>query len=217
MRAAQVTTLDGPEAIRIVEIDEPAPTEDRVIIEVHAAGVAFPDALMSRGLYQYRPELPFVPGGEVAGIVRSAPTGAGVKPGDRVAGLTMLGDGMAEVAAVRPDLVFPLPDNISMTAGAGLLFNDLTVDFALADRGRLSDGETVLVHGAAGGIGTSALRLAPAYGAARTIAVVSTEDKAEVARAAGASDVVLVDGWLDKVRELTGWSRRGRGGRPRRR
>ena len=204
MRAAQVTTLDGPEAIRIVDIDEPAPTEDRVIVEVHAAGVAFPDALMSRGLYQYRPELPFVPGGEVAGVVRSAPAGAEVKPGDRVAGLTMLGDGMAEVAAVRPDLVFPLPDNISMTAGAGLLFNDLTVDFALADRGRLSDGETVLVHGAAGGIGTSALRLAPAYGAARTIAVVSTEDKAEVARAAGASDVVLVDGWLDKVRELTG-------------
>ena len=204
MRAAQVTTLDGPEAIRIVDIDEPAPTGDRVIVEVHAAGVAFPDALMSRGRYQHRPELPFVPGGEVAGVVRSAPAGARVKPGDRVAGLTMLGDGMAEVAAVVPDLVFPLPDNISMAAGAGLLFNDLTVDFALADRGRLSDGETVLVHGAGGGIGTSALRLAPAYGAARTIAVVSTEDKAEVARAAGASDVVLVDGWLDNVRELTG-------------
>ena len=137
-----------------------------------------------------------MPGGEVAGVVRTAPAGAGVKPGDRVAGLTMLGDGMAEVAAVRPDLVFPLPDNISMTAGAGLLFNDLTVDFALADRGRLSDGETVLVHGAAGGIGTSALRLAPAYGAVRTIAIVSTKDKAGVARAAGASEVVLVDGWL---------------------
>ncbi|HEY5852995.1 MAG TPA: NADPH:quinone oxidoreductase family protein, partial [Aldersonia sp.] len=153
---------------------------------------------------QHRPELPFVPGGEVAGVVRSAPAGARVKPGDRVAGLTMLGDGMAEVAAVVPDLVFPLPDNISLTAGAGLLFNDLTVDFALADRGRLSEGETVLVHGAAGGIGTSALRLAPAYGAARTIAVVSTEEKGEIARAAGASDVVLVDGWLDKVRALTG-------------
>lgn len=203
MRAIQVTRLDGPDAVELTEIDEPA-GDGLVVIDVHAAGVAFPDALMSRGLYQYKPELPFVPGGEVAGIVRSAPASARVSAGDRVVGLTMLGGGMAEVAALQPDLVFPLPDNVSLEAGAGLLFNDLTVHFALRDRGRLRAGETVLVHGAAGGIGTSTLRLAPVLGAARTIAVVSSEDKIEVARAAGATDVVLADGWLAAVKELTG-------------
>jgi NADPH:quinone reductase-like Zn-dependent oxidoreductase len=97
-----------------------------------------------------------------------------------------------------------VPDNVSFEAGAGLLFNDLTVYFALTVRGRLARGETVLVHGAAGGIGTSTLRLAPALGASRVIAVVSTEEKKDVARAAGATDVVLADGFKDAVAELTG-------------
>jgi NADPH2:quinone reductase len=99
--------------------------------------------------------------------------------------------------------VFKLPDNVSFEAGAGLLFNDLTVYFALTVRGRLQKGETVLVHGAAGGIGTSTLRLAPTLGASRTIAVVSTEEKAEIATAAGATDVVLAEGFKDAVQELT--------------
>jgi len=204
MRAIHIPSLDGPSAAELVEIDEPAATEESVVVEVHAAGVAFPDALQSRGLYQYKPELPYVPGAEIAGVVRSAPDGAHVRPGDRVAGLTMLSGAMAEVVALQPERVFALPDAVSFEAGAGLLFNDLTVHFALRTRGRLSDGETVLVHGAAGGIGTSTLRLAPAFGAARTIAVVSTDAKAEVARAAGASDVVLADGFKDAVKELTG-------------
>ncbi|MDJ0393755.1 NADPH:quinone oxidoreductase family protein [Rhodococcus sp. G-MC3] len=210
MRAVHISSLDGPESVQIVDVDEPTAREDAVVIDVHAAGVAFPDALLTRGLYQYKPELPFVPGSEVAGIVRSAPEGSGFSPGDRVAALTGLSDGMAEVAVVSPDTVFALPDAVSLTAGAGLLFNDLTVHFALKQRGRLAEGETVLVHGAAGGIGTSALRMAPALGAARVIAVVSTEAKADTARAAGATDVVLVDdrdrrrGWKDAVKELTG-------------
>lgn len=203
MRAVQVFRLDGPEAVEVVEWEEPTDS-DAVIIDVHAAGVAFPDALLTRGLYQYKPELPFIPGAEVAGEVRSAPAGAHVAKGDRVAGLTMLHGGMAEVVALAPDRVFKLPDAVSFEAGAGLLFNDLTVHCALRTRGRLSRGETVLVHGAAGGIGTSTLRLAPAWGAARTIAVVSTEDKKAVATAAGADDVVLADGFKDAVRELTG-------------
>src|SRR6478752_32571 len=201
MRAVQITGLDGPDAVTVNEVAEP--TGDGVVIDVHAAGVAFPDALLSRGLYQYKPQLPFIPGGEVAGVVRSAPDDAHVKAGDRVLGLTMITDGMAEVAVLPPDRVFTLPDNVSFEAGAGVLFNDLTVHFALRTRGRLSPGESVLVHGAAGGIGTSTLRLAPALGAARTIAVVSTEDKVDVARAAGATDVVLADGFKDAVAELT--------------
>ncbi|CAJ1507283.1 NADPH:quinone oxidoreductase family protein [[Mycobacterium] burgundiense] len=203
MRAVQITSLDGPEAVQINDVAEPAAPDDAVVIDVHAAGVAFPDALLSRGLYQYKPELPFSPGGEVAGVVRSAPAGAHVAAGDRVLGLTMITDGMAEVVVLSTDRVFKLPDNISFEAGAGILFNDLTVHFALRTRGRLLPGETVLVHGAAGGIGTSALRLAPALGAARTIAVVSTEDKIEPAKAAGADDVVLADGFKDAVAELT--------------
>lgn len=201
MRAARVTRLAGPEAVEVAEVDEP--TGDGVVVEVHAAGVAFPDALLTRGLYQYKPELPFVLGAEIAGVVRSAPEDAPVRPGDRVVGLTMLTGGMAEVAVLSPDRVFKLPDNVTFEAGAGLLFNDLTMHFALSVRGRLQPGETVLVHGAAGGIGTSTLRLAPVLGASRVIAVVSTEDKAEIATAAGATDVVMAEGFKDAVRELT--------------
>ncbi|SER79795.1 Alcohol dehydrogenase GroES-like domain-containing protein [Mycobacterium sp. 88mf] len=203
MRAAQITRLDGPDAVRVAEVAEPT-SDNTVVIDVHAAGVAFPDTLLTRGLYQYKPDLPFTPGAEVAGVVRSAPADAHVRAGDRVLGLTMLSGGMAEVVALPAERVFALPDVVSFEAGAGILFNDLTVQFALRTRGRLAEGETVLVHGAAGGIGTSALRLAPALGASRTIAVVSTEEKAEIARAAGASDVVLADGFRDAVKELTG-------------
>ena len=203
MRAIQIARLDGPSAAELAEVAEPNST-DAVVIDVHAAGVAFPDALQSRGLYQHKPELPYVPGAELAGVVRSAPAGAHVAAGDRVAALTMLCGAMAEVVAVPADRVFKLPDTVSFEAGAGLLFNDLTVHCALRTRGRLAAGETLLVHGAAGGIGTSTLRLAPAFGAGRTIAVVSSPEKAEIARAAGASDVVMADGFKDAVHELTG-------------
>ncbi len=201
MRAAQVTRLDGPDAIEVSDIDEPG--GEGIVVDVHAAGVAFPDALLSRGLYQYKLEPPFVPGGEIAGVVRTAPDGSHVRPGDRVAGLTMISGGMAEVAVLDPQRVFKLPDNVSFEAGAGLLFNDLTVYFALKVRGRLQTGETVLVHGAAGGIGTSTLRIAPLLGASRTVAVVGSEDKVQTATAAGATDVVLADGFKDAVKSLT--------------
>ena len=202
MRAIRVTRLDGPDAVELAEVDEPS--GDGVVVDVYAAGAAFPDALLTRGLYQYRPDPPFVLGAEIAGVVRSAPDGSHVRPGDRVVGLTMLTGGMAEVAVLAPDRVFKLPDNVSFEAGAGLLFNDLTMYFALNVRGRLRQGETMLVHGAAGGIGTSTLRLAAVLGASRIIAVVSTKEKGEIATAAGATDVVLSEGFKDAVKELTG-------------
>ena len=201
MRAIRVTRLDGPDAVELAEIDEP--TGDGVVVDVHAAGAAFPDALLTRGLYQYRPDPPFVLGAEIAGVVRSAPEDAHVRPGDRVVGLTMLTGGMAEVAVLAPDRVFKLPDNVSFEAGAGLLFNDLTVYFALSVRGRLQQGETVLVHGAAGGIGTSTLRLASVLGASRDHRGGQHQEKAEIATAAGATDVVLAEGFKDAVKELT--------------
>lgn len=198
MRAVQVSTLDGPAAVQVIDVPEPDAT-GKVLVEVHAAGVNFPDVLMTRGEYQMKPELPFVPGSEVAGVVVS---GEGFAPGTRVAGFPVLG-GYAERAAVDPALLFPLPDRVSFAAGAALLMNYLTVDFALARRGGLRPGETVLVQGAAGGIGVATIQLAKVMGA-RVIAVVSSDVKAEIARTAGADDVVLADGFLAAVKELTG-------------
>ncbi|WP_168581344.1 NADPH:quinone oxidoreductase family protein [Gephyromycinifex aptenodytis] len=197
MRAIQITSLDGPEAVELVDLPEPA-DPNLVTISVKAAGLAFPELLQTRGLYQLKPELPFVPGAEVAGVVQSAPEGSGFSAGDRVAALCLLG-GFAECVQARPDLTFVLPDDVSFEQGAAFLFNYATVYFALVERGALSAGETVLVHGAAGGIGTAAIQMAKAFGAARVIGVVSTQSKGEVARAAGADEVVLADGFQKTV------------------
>ena len=202
MRAVQIQTLDGPGALRVVEIEEPAAGGDQVVIDVHSAGVTFPEVLQSRGKYQIQPPLPFVPGSEVAGVVRYAPEGAAVREGDRVAAFNGSA-GYAEVVAADPRMVFPLPDRLSFAQGAALHMNYLTVHFGLVHRGRLTEGETVLVHGAAGGIGTAAVQLASALGN-RVIAVTSSEAKVETARAAGATDVVLAEGFRDRLKELTG-------------
>lgn len=197
MRAIQITTLDGPGAIELNDIPDPD-AADAVVIDVQAAGVAFPELLQTRGLYQMKPELPFVPGAEVAGTVVSAPDGSGLEPGDRVASLCLLG-GFAERVAANPDLTFKLPDNVSFGEGAAFLFNYATVYFALVERGHLASGETVLVHGAAGGIGTAAIQMAKAFGAGKVIGVVSTAEKGDIAVAAGADEYVLADGFLDTL------------------
>lgn len=197
MRAVQVSTLDGPSAVQVVDVPAPDAT-GKVLIDVHVAGVNFPDVLMTRGAYQMKPDLPFVPGSEVAGVVVS---GEGFAPGARVAGFSVLG-GYAEQAAIDPALLFSLPDRVSFEAGAALLMNYLTVDFALARRGALVAGETVLVQGAAGGIGVATIQLAKVMGA-RVIAVVSSAEKGVVARRAGADEVVLADGFLAAVKSLT--------------
>ncbi|MCO1659582.1 NADPH:quinone oxidoreductase family protein [Pseudonocardia humida] len=202
MRAVRVVRLDGPSAVEVGEVPEPRRGADQVLIDVRAVGVNFPDVLQTKGLYQYKPELPFVLGSEVAGVVREAPEGSGFAAGDRVAAFPGQG-AFAEVVACDPDRVLPLPDEVSFAAGAGLPMNYLTAHFTLLARGRLAEGETVLVHGAAGGVGTAVVQLAAALGN-RVIAVVSTEAKAEVARKAGARDAVLVEGFRDAVKELTG-------------
>ncbi|MFD1824875.1 MULTISPECIES: NADPH:quinone oxidoreductase family protein [Mumia] len=203
MRAVQITSLEGPSAVEVVEIDAPEPGPDQVVIDVKASGVSFPEVLQSRGQYQYKPDLPFVPGSEVAGEVVSAPSGSGFSTGDRVTALTILG-GFAERAVADSDVTFHLPDNVSYEQGAGLPFNYLTAHFALLKRGHLRNGESVLVQGAAGGIGTASIQVAKAFGAGQVIAVVSTDAKGEVAVAAGADAYVLVDGFKDAVKELTG-------------
>lgn len=201
MRALQVTSLDGPDAVTVADVPEPTPGPGDVVVEVKAVGVSFPDLLLSRGEYQMKPEPPFQLGVDFAGVVRSAPDGSGFAVGDRVACVLPWGGG-AEVVALGPDSVFPLPDNVSFEAGAALPMNYLTAQFALATRAGLRQGETVLVHGAAGGVGTATIQVAKGYGA-RVVAVVSSDEKRAVAKAAGADEAVLVDGFLAAAKELT--------------
>ncbi|MGE4427084.1 MAG: NADPH:quinone oxidoreductase family protein [Solirubrobacteraceae bacterium] len=208
MRAIHITELTGPEtAVSVVDVPEPGPTDgafagEGVLVDVKAAGVSFPELLQTRGMYQMKPPPPFIPGSEVAGVVRSAPAGSHVKPGDRVAAFCVLG-GWAETVAAESRWVFPLPDTLDDAQGAALILNYHTAYFSLVTRGRLRSGDTVLVHGAAGGVGTATLQVAKGLGA-RTIAVVSSDAKAEVARDAGADEVVLSGGpWKDEVKELT--------------
>jgi NADPH2:quinone reductase len=204
----QIVELEGPSSLKLVDIEEPGPVhmlapDGGVVVDVEVAGVSFPEVLQSRGQYQFKPELPFVPGAEVGGVVRSAPDGASVSPGDRVAAMCMLG-GFAEVAVAPPWLTFKLPDSLDFAQGAALVLNYHTAWFCLKLRGRLEEGETVLVHGAAGGVGTASLQVARGLGA-RTIAVVSTDEKERVAREAGADEVVRSDGdWKSEAKELSG-------------
>lgn len=208
MRAIQIAELGGPEALREVDLPEPEASHmltpgEGVLIDVEAAGVSFPEVLQTRGEYQFKPPLPFVPGGEVAGVVRSAPPGSGLNVGDRVAATCMLG-GWADVAVAPAFLSFRLPDELDFAQGSGLVLNYHTAYFSLLMRGRLAEGETVLVHGAAGGVGTATIQVAKGLGA-RVIGVVSSDEKEAVARQAGADEIVRSDGaWKDEVKELTG-------------
>ncbi len=171
MRAQRIEALDGPESIRAADI--PAPEGGgQLLIDVVAAGVSFPDVLMSRGLYQMKPPLPFVPGVEVAGTVREAPPDSGFAAGDRVMAVTMLG-GFAEVAAAPAAMSCRLPQTFSFEQGAGFILNYHTVHFALTRRAAVLPGETVVVHGAAGGIGTAAIQVARCLGA-EVVAVTSS-------------------------------------------
>jgi NADPH2:quinone reductase len=208
MRALQIPKLDGPDALEATERPEPEPSHPvspgrGVVVEVRAIGVSFPDLLQTRGLYQIKPDLPYVPGGEIAGVVTEASGDAGFAPGDRVAAMTLTG-GMAERAVAPPLLTFRLPDALDDAQGAALIMNYHTALFALKTRAALREGETVLVHGAAGGVGTATLQVAGALGA-RTIAVVSSDAKEAAAREAGADEVVRSDAaWKDAARELSG-------------
>jgi NADPH2:quinone reductase len=209
MRAMQITELTGPaSALKLADLPDPDPSHAMtpgkgVVVEVKTAGVAFPEVLQTRGEYQYKPPLPFVPGAEVAGIVREASDGALVKPGDRVAAVCLIG-GFAEVVVAPEHFSFPLAESLDFAEGASLIFNYHTVYFALKLRGRLSEGETVLVHGAAGGVGTAALQVAKGLGA-QTIGIVSSDEKEAVAREAGADHVFRADGpWKDEAKEASG-------------
>jgi len=202
MRSVQVTALEGPDGVSVVDVPDATAEEGQVLVEVKALGISWPDLLQTKGEYQIKPELPFQLGVDFAGVVRSAPEGSHVVEGQRVACCLPYGGG-ADLVSLHPESVFPLPDNVSFEQGAAIPMNYLTAEFALVTRGALEAGNTLLVNGAAGGVGTASIQVGKGLGA-RVIAVVSTNEKSEVARKAGADDVVLVDGFLGAVKELTG-------------
>jgi NADPH2:quinone reductase len=176
--------------------------DDVVLVDVGVAGVSFPDLLLIKGEYQLKLDPPFVPGTEVAGLVRSAPAGSGFTAGQRVTGLSMLG-AWAERVALLPASVQPTPDEIDDGAAVCLLGNYYTMYFALVRRGGLLAGETVLVLGSAGGVGTAAIQIAKALGA-KVIAMVHRLGATEFVESLGADVVLpLTDGWAQAVRDHT--------------
>ncbi len=193
--------LDGPDGLELADVAEP-PADGRIIVEVHAAGVGFPDLLMTRGRYQFRPEPPFVPGIEMAGTVGSAPEGSPFAPGDRVCAWAPLG-AWAEYAVAAPVATFHIPDGMSY-AQATSLVNYQSAYFGLVERGQARAGETVLIHGAAGGVGSAAVDIAAALGL-KSIAVARGADKLAAAHDLGAHHMLDADSdWLPEVRRITG-------------
>ncbi len=203
MRALQLERTDGPGALELVDLDEPDLQEGHLLIDMRAAGVSFPDLLLTRGEYQLKPEPPFTPGVECAGEVRWAPGDSGFAAGDRVMAMTMLG-AFAEIVRAPLQMCFAIPDGLEFEQAGGFIMNYHTAHFALARRGALSEGEVLLVHGAAGGVGTAAVQVGKGLGA-RVIAVVSDDHKADVAAQAGADETVRSgEDWVVAVKELTG-------------
>ncbi len=190
MKALRTHAAGGPETLTLDEIESPAPGPGQVRIAVRACSINFPDVLMIQDLYQFKPPRPYSPGGEVAGVVDAV--GDGVtrwKAGDRV--IAMLGNGgLAEQVLAEQGRIWPLPADASFEVGASLLMTYGTNMHGLLDRGHLKAGETLLVLGAAGGVGLAAVELGKAYGA-RVVAAVSSEDKAAAVREAGADEVVI--------------------------
>jgi len=204
MRALVLHDTGGPQALRLEEVPEPDAGDGLALIEVHAAGAGFVDWLITRGEYQVKPDLPFVPGTEIAGVVRGAPAGSGLQEGQRVCATTPFG-GFAEVALAPAFITFPVPDDMPFDVAAGMVINYQSAHLALVRRGRIQPGEAVLVHGAAGGVGTAAIQVAQAAGAGLVIALGSDEERRRVATQAGA-DIALdpADDWAREVRAATG-------------
>lgn len=203
MRAARVLELAGPGGITVVDdAPEPERRAGMLLIEAHAAGVSFPDLLLSQGLYQIKLDPPFTLGSECAGVVREAPEDSGFEAGQRVVSFTSVG-AFAELVAAPVQSTVSLPESLSMAEGAGLIMNYHTGHFALIRRGGLEAGETLLVHGAGGGVGTAAIQIAKAVGA-RVLAVASEETKRQAAAEAGADELIDSSGdWREQVNELT--------------
>lgn len=205
MKALVCAAYGPPETLQVGDLPDPQPAEGEILIDVRAAGVNFPDALIVQGKYQFKPEPPFAPGGEVAGVVRAV--GLGVtrfKPGDRVLA-TMIWGGYAERAVAKERQALHLPEGFDDATASAFALTYGTSIHALKDRAALKPGETLLVLGAAGGVGLAAVEIGAAMGA-RVIAAASSEDKLATAREHGAAETInyAAEDLRARLKEITG-------------
>jgi NADPH2:quinone reductase len=193
MKAALCKSLDGPRSLVIEKLAEPKLGPSQALVQVKAVGLNFADTLITRGKYQFKPDLPFSPGAEIAGFVETvADTRSDISPGQRVMAYVNWG-GASEKIAVDTDALIPVPDDVPLPVAAGLSVTYGTAMHGLRDRGRLRSGETLVVTGAAGGAGQAAIEVAKLM-QARVIAVASSPEKCVIAKAAGADDAIVFPG-----------------------
>ena len=205
MRAVRIHETSGPQGLRVDTLADPSPVAGEVLVEVKAAGVNFPDVLLSYGKYQFKPPTPFIPGGEAAGVVRAVGSGVeSVKAGDRVA-FTGINGSFAELVTTPELATVKLPDEVSFDVGAATLLTYLTTYHALVDRAAIQKGDWLLVLGAAGGVGVSAIQLGKLLGA-RVIAAASTDEKIAFCKEQGADDGInyAKEDLKERVKAITG-------------
>jgi NADPH:quinone reductase-like Zn-dependent oxidoreductase len=191
MKALLSKAAGGPETLVLEDVADPVAGPGQILVAVKACSVNYPDVLIIEDKYQFKPPRPFSPGSEVSGIVEAVGEGVtNFKVGDRVLGATGSSGGMSEKVVLNAATAYELPAERSFAEGAALILTYGTSIHALLDRGHIKEGDTLLILGAAGGVGLAAIELGVAFGA-RVIAAVSSEEKAKVAREAGASDVVI--------------------------
>ena len=204
MKAVLCKAYGPPESLVVEDVVSPQPGPGEVVVSVKAASVNFPDVLIIQNKYQFKPQLPFSPGSEVAGVVKTVGDGVTtVKPGDRVMAFTTYG-AFAEEVKTEATRLLPLPPGMDFTHAAAFGLTYATSDHALRDRGQLADGETLLVLGAAGGVGLAAIEIGKALGA-RVIAAASADDKLAVCRAHGADETInyAADDLRDRIKAIT--------------
>ena len=205
MRAVLCKEFGPPESLVVEEVPDPTAGPGQIVVDVHSCGVNFPDFLMINDRYQFKPPLPFSPGGEIAGVVSEV--GPGVEApgvGDRVVVPTGWG-GMAERVAVPAAAAVPLPDELDIVAAAGFLYAYGTSHYALKERAHLAPGETLLVLGASGGVGLAAVELGVRMGA-RVIAAASSQEKLDLCREHGAVETIdyTAEDLRGRLKEMTG-------------
>jgi NADPH:quinone reductase len=205
MKAVLCRKFGPPESLEIVEVDDPKPGPQEIVIDVRAAAITFPDALMIEDKYQFKPRPPFIPGGDVAGVVEAVGEGVlGFSVGDRVTGALGLVGGFAERAKVRVDAARRLADSIGFAESTGLLYAYGTGYYGLKHRGDLRPGETLLILGASGALGMAAIEIGKLLGA-RVIAAAGSEKKLAVCRERGADELIDYDSedLKERAKELT--------------
>ena len=203
MKAVLSKTVGGPDALVLADLPDPTPGPGEVVLDVKAVGVNYPDVLIIQDKYQFKPERPFAPGGEVSGVVSALGEGVtGLKIGQRVIGSTGWG-GMAEKIALHAARCIPIPDAMPFDEAAAFIMTYGTSHYALKDRARIQPGESLLVLGAAGGVGLAAVELGKAMGA-KVIAAASTQEKVDLAMKKGAdAGIVYPSGPLDRAQQKT--------------